>query len=46
VEDEQALASAIDHALAHPGAVPAPSPNEARATITLLGDLIDGLLAR
>ena len=46
VEDEQALASAIDDALAHPGAVPAPSPNEARATITLLGDLIDGLLAR
>jgi UDP-N-acetylglucosamine transferase subunit ALG13 len=46
VEDEQALAAAIDHALAHPGAEPRPSPYEARATITLVGDLIDGLLAR
>ena len=46
VEDEQALAAAIDDALANPGAVPAPSPHEAQATITLIGDLIDGLLAR
>ena len=46
VEDEQALAAAIDHALAHPGAEPAPLADEARATITLIGDLIDGLLAR
>jgi UDP-N-acetylglucosamine transferase subunit ALG13 len=46
VEDEHALGRAIEEALSNPGAVAPPSPHEARATITLVGDLIDGLLAR
>jgi UDP-N-acetylglucosamine transferase subunit ALG13 len=46
VEDEAALGAAIDKALAQPEVVAAPSPVQAQATITLIGDLIDGLLAR
>jgi UDP-N-acetylglucosamine transferase subunit ALG13 len=44
-EDEATLFAAIEHALANPGAIAAPSDDEAQATITLVGDLIDGLLA-
>jgi UDP-N-acetylglucosamine transferase subunit ALG13 len=44
-EDEAALVAAMDRALAHPEVIAAPSPEEAQRTITLIGDLIDGLLA-
>jgi UDP-N-acetylglucosamine transferase subunit ALG13 len=46
VEDEAALGAAIARALARPELVAAPSSSEAQATITTIGDLIDGLLAR
>ena len=45
VEDEQALAAAIDDALANPGVAPA-SPARGPGDDHLIGDLIDGLLAR
>jgi UDP-N-acetylglucosamine transferase subunit ALG13 len=44
-EDEASLGAAIERALEHPEAIAAPSPEEAQRTITLIGDLIDGLLA-
>ncbi len=43
-EDEQAVGAAIDRALANPSVVAAPSPVEAQATISLIGDLINGLM--
>ena len=44
-DHEQALFDAIDRALARPEVVEAPSAEQARATATLIGDLIDGLLS-
>ena len=46
VEDEAALGRALERALADPGAVAAPAPEEAQLTVRRIGELIDGLVAR